>query len=165
MTVFCNECGKPVPEGSEFCLNCDSPIQASLQVSQQENTVSCRHQFNWKIGVVIGVVVLLVATGVTLGLVFGLGGGGGGNKEGTYVLKTESGYTSTLVLKSNGVASVDLEALYTKIPSAYVIKGDRIKVWDKSLTSPKDTEAMWFTKEKDGNLIDDQGETWTKQGQ
>lgn len=26
MAVFCNECGKPVPEGSKFCLSCGTPL-------------------------------------------------------------------------------------------------------------------------------------------
>jgi hypothetical protein len=112
----------------------------------------------WKVGVVV--VVVLIATGVTLGL--GGCGGGGATTQGTYVLKTESGNTSTLVLKPNGAASLELQALKTKMPVAYVVEGNRVKVWDKSLSSPKDSDFMWYTI-KDGNLVDDEGETWTKQ--
>lgn len=130
MTVFCNECGKPVPEGSKFCLECGTQLPAAGTASppradtappptpsaappapgeEQHKKKGGAAFFSSPVGIALVVILAVVVIGgLTVGIIF-LAKGGSNNTADAETLKVWNEYKSITESDSSDLTTINLD--------------------------------------------------------
>ena len=151
MTVFCNECGTSVSEGSKFCLNCGSSLPESTQQAvppvqepppqavQQPppNQEQKKGGGFWTSGAGIALVAILgvaVIAGITLGIIFLVKGSGDDEGVDAATVKVWDKYESLLEENSESFPQITTDANYLANTQAEIKKTqDKVKALEEAL--------------------------------
>ena len=155
MLVFCNECGKSVPEGSKFCLNCGSQLPTvPLAASPPPNAAPPPPNepqpqkkgggafFSSPAGIAL-VVILAIAVigGLTLGIIF-LVKGDSNNTVDAETVKVWDEYESMLTDNSTNVPKITMDQNALAQAQADLKKTqDRVATLEKVLKETGGTQA------------------------
>ena len=162
MTVFCNECGSQVAEGSKFCLKCGSSLPTAVQQtvrvatpvqpppSQPVKQSPTNEEVKKKGGgflasgagvALIVILGLMLVTGVTFGIIF-LVKGGSNNTADAATVKVWDEYKSIAESDSSDFATINLDqAGLIKSQEDLKKSQERLAALKKTLENTGGTEA------------------------
>jgi hypothetical protein len=160
MLVFCNECGKPVPEGSKFCENCGTPLQAVTSPATpppQESEVKKKGGgfFSSPAGIAL-VVILAVAViaGITFGIIF-LVKGNANNTVDAETVKVWDEYESMLNDNSTNLPKITTDqAALTQAQADLKKTQDRVAALERVLKENGGTTARRTGNQRSNNTRD-----------
>jgi hypothetical protein len=168
MWVFCNECGKPVPDGSKFCLSCGTPLPA-VETAAPPPVVAAPTSpnepkpekkggggfFSSPAGIVL-VVILAVAVigGITLGAVF-LVKGSSSNAVDAETMKAWDEYEALLSESSADLPRITTDQAGLQKAQADLKKAqEKVTALEKVVKETAGTQAYRTSRKKPTNTRD-----------
>jgi len=162
--MFCNECGKSIPEGSKFCLDCGSPLpvatqqavhvaapvkqpppQAAQQPPPDEEEKEKKAGGFWVSGAGIALIAILgfaVIAGATLGIIFLVKGNSNGEVDAA-TMSVWDEYQSVLADDSTSLAQVNMDpTALTKTREDLDKTQKRVEALEKVLQKTGGTAAL-----------------------